>query len=398
MSSVREILRHAEADLRRHTVGAEHSASASLWRDLLALRAKAAQTGDDDGLLAEAAELAQQAAAGLPREPAADPPGPAALAATVERAILAPSLHNSQPWRFVVGRDAVEVHLDQDRVPAVADPYGTAGRLACGAATCNLRLAFAVELGRQPDLDVLPDHADPALIARVRAAEPRPATPRERDLYHAIPRRHTNRYPFRDDLPVEYGARSALQAAARAEGCWLDVITDPDRTALIADLSRHAERTLAADPDYRREVHAWTRSEPRPSQPRPVDGIPRHAAGPRPEAYDLLGHRDYGGTPRHDGRDYEPDPLLAVLGSPGPSPRDQVAAGQALQRVLLTATVLGLAVALYSQPVELSATRDELRHAIGRLGTPQLLLRIGYPIHLTTAPRRPAADVTEITC
>lgn len=392
MSSVREILWQAETDLRRHPAGAEHSASATLWRDLLSLRARVDHADDQDSLRSAATELARQAAAGAAGDdPVPDPPAPAALAATVERAVLAPSLHNSQPWRFVVDRDAVEVRLDPGRIPAAADPYGTAGRLACGAATYNLRLAFVVELGRHADTDVLPDHADPALIARIRAAEPRTPTPRERNLYHAIPRRHTNRYPFRDDLPVEYGARSALRAAARAEGCWLDLVTDPAQTDLIADLSRYAERTLSADPDYRREMHAWTRSEPRP-----VDCIPARVAGPRPEPYDLLGHRDYGGHPRRDGRDYEPDLLLAILGSPGPAPSNQVAAGQALQRVLLTATTFGLAVALYSQPVELPATRDELRHAIGRLGTPQLLLRIGYPIHLTTTPRRPAAEVTEI--
>jgi nitroreductase len=312
------------------------------------------------------------------------------LAATVGRAVLAPSLHNSQPWRFVVADEAVEVWLDARRGLPVADPGFRAARMACGAAVFNLRLAIPVELGRQPDTTVLPEYGRRDLIARLRPGPVRPATPRERELYASIRRRHTNRYPFRDDVPVDRGQRAALRAAAYGEGCWLDMVTDPARRDALAELSRRAERLLAADPAYREELRRWARDNP-------ADGVPPGAAGPRPEPYDPLGQRDYGGPDRHAGREYEREPLLAVLGGPGDSPASQVAAGQALQRILLTAAGHGLAVALYSQPFDIPDVHAQVRALMGRLGTPYLLLRIGYPTRpAPSTPRRPVSQITRI--
>ena len=61
----------------------------------------------------------------------------------VAAAAAAPSIHNTQPWRFrIVGDDLMEVHSDPDRVLWVADARGRALHLSCGAALFNLRLAI----------------------------------------------------------------------------------------------------------------------------------------------------------------------------------------------------------------------------------------------------------------
>ena len=57
----------------------------------------------------------------------------------VASAIAAPSLHNSQPWRFRFDRetDTVQVRADRARAVRVADPSGWGMRVALGAATAK---------------------------------------------------------------------------------------------------------------------------------------------------------------------------------------------------------------------------------------------------------------------
>jgi hypothetical protein len=136
------------------------------------------------------------------------------------------------------------------------------------------------------------------------------------------------------------------------------------------------------------EVTAWTRPDVGA-----VDGVPRWAGGPAPEPHDLLAQRDFGGGGRAPGHDFEQDPLVGVLGGPADTPRDDVAAGLALQRVLLTATKLGLSTSLMSQPIEVETVREQLRIGLRRHGPPQMLLRFGYGVPATPTPRRRVEDV-----
>ncbi len=310
-----------------------------------------------------------------------------ALAATLEAAVQAPSLHNSQPWRFQVEHDTIELRIPTEQVLPVGDPSSRAARIACGAALYNWQLACAVELGRQPEVLLLPDGRHGRTLATLRPGVARPATPRERARYAAIPRRHINRYPFRTGAEVDRAHRWALTEAARSQQCWLTILDPGTRHDLVSGLINDADDTLRADPSYQDEQRQWTH----PSVTRP-EGIPAPAAGIRPEPDDLPRGRDYGGRPRH--RDFDTD-LLAVLGGEGETEGDQICVGQALQAVLLAATESGLAVSLFSQPFEVPSIIRQLRQVLGRLGTPYLVMRIGYPSRPSpSTPRHPIKDVT----
>ncbi len=305
----------------------------------------------------------------------------------VEAAIRAPSLHNSQPWRFRIRDGALEVLADPSRQLPAADPHGWAQRLACGAATFNARLAFAVA-GHPAQVRLRPDPDQPGLLARLAPGAPRPPTPQEKELHAAIPNRHSNRQPFHPE-PVPADVRRALVHAARDEGAWLDLLIGRGPLAVVAEVVRAADTNLIRDPAYRRELQEWSR------RTGAADGVPAEAGGPSPEPQDLLAMRDFGGRARAPGRDYETDPLVAVLGTPGDTILDQLAAGQALQRVLLSATEHRLAVSMLSQPIEVPAARERLRKGLGRLGSPQMVLRIGYGRPGFPTPRRPVTDVID---
>ena len=299
--------------------------------------------------------------------------------------IRAPSLHNSQPWAFRLRAGAIEVLADPARQLAVADSSGWAVRLACGAATLNARLALAAQ-GTPAGVRLLPEPAQPELIARLEPASRRAPTYPERELAAAIARRHSNRAPFHPE-PVPAEVRAGLIQVARAEGAWLDLLVGMTALSGFAQIAQSADRVLRRDAGYQAEMAAWTHADAAP------DGVPTTAGAPVPEPQDLLPQRHFADRRRAAGRDYEPEPLIAVLGSAGDGRYDQIVAGLALQRVLLTVTAAGLAASLISQPIEVPAARDRLRRALGRAGVPQIAVRIGYGTPGWAAPRRPVEEV-----
>lgn len=307
------------------------------------------------------------------------------LRAAAGAGIHAPSMHNSQPWLFRLRDGAVEILADPSRQLTVADASGWAIRLACGAATYNARLALAVR-GHPAEVHVRPSPTEPDLIARLVAGPQRPPTYLEQDLYAAIMRRHSNRAPFWPDR-VPSDARVRLIEAARDESAWLDLLVGMTALSGFAEIAGSADRVLRRDDRYQAELIGWTHADTAP------DGIPVTAGASLPEPQDLLPQRAFGHRRRAPGRDYEPEPLIGILGVSGDRPGDQISAGQALQKVLLTATDAGLATSMISQPIEVPTARDQLRRSLGRTGYPQLALRIGYGTRGRAAPRRDVTDV-----
>ncbi|WP_244876728.1 Acg family FMN-binding oxidoreductase [Winogradskya consettensis] len=297
-------------------------------------------------------------------------------------AIRAPSLHNSQPWAFRLRDGGIEVLADRSRQLAIADSTGWAVRLACGAATFNAGLALTAA-GRPAAIAL---RAYGEMIARLTPATPRPPTYGEVDLASVMARRMSNRRPFWPD-PVPSELRVRLIDAARTGTAWLELLVGTTALTAFGEIARSADRVLRRNPRYQAELAGWTYVTAA------FDGVPVSAGAPLPEPQDLLPQRPYGDRRRTPGRDFEPEPLVAILGTTGDRPVDQVAAGLALQRVLLTATGAGLATSMISQPIEVPAARDQLRRSLRRDGVPQIALRIGYGRPGRPTPRRPLEEV-----
>jgi nitroreductase len=310
---------------------------------------------------------------------------PDAFAGLVADAVRAPSMHNTQPWQFRFTGPTIDVLLDPERQLPVGDPTGGSARVACGAAVFNLRIALAVA-GSPASVELWPA---PGLVARLAPATPRPATPAERRLHEAIPRRHSNRYPFAD-VSVPAAARTDLVRAAHDEGGWLHLAESVADAEAITDLIRDADRLLRANPAYLTELGTWTRVGETAGE-----GVPRDAGGPEPDHYELLARRDFGGE--RGPRAFEREPLIAVIGAAGTHPADDIVAGMALQRVLLTATDLGLATSLFTQPIDEPGARNRLLALCRRGYPPHAVLRIGYGDVPHRSGRRQVAEVIEPT-
>ncbi|WP_158888125.1 Acg family FMN-binding oxidoreductase [Amycolatopsis anabasis] len=305
----------------------------------------------------------------------------------LDAAIRAPSPHNTQPWRFEVTGDRIDVLLDRERVLAVADRDGREARLSCGAAIFNMRAALSGN-GHAAAVTLLPDRRRADLLATLSISGTHRTTPEDQALARAIGFRRSNRRPF-TDRPVPVGTRQALVRAAAAEGAELVLLERPGDLDALAALLRHAEHLQSEDPAFQAEVRRWTVEDGVRD-----DGVPLSAGGPRPEPDSLLTLRHYGVRESGPARPFERTPLVAVLSSHTDTSLGQVRAGQAMQRVLLTATTAGLSASFLSQPVELESSRTALRRLLGGRGYPQTVLRLGYGFAAPATRRRAADTVT----
>jgi nitroreductase len=310
----------------------------------------------------------------------------AQVAELVHAATLAPSMHNTQPWRFrvLLDTETIELYADPDRMLPRSDPHGRAVHIACGAALFNLRVAAAAA-GRLAVARLLPAPAKPLLLAIVRLGGQHRPDESDRELYAAIPARHTNRGPY-SGRPVPPGVLAELVAAAQLEGAALS-LPGHDETHRLLRLIADSETDLIGDPCYREELARWVGGE------RDKDGIPGSAAGPR-DPRGSTPVRDF--LPGHTAGYawFEEQPQLAVLSTAASTRADWLRAGQALQRVLLTATQHGIAASPLTQPLETGDAWQVRDPGSGR-GTPQLILRIGYGLPAPATPRRPVSDVLD---
>ncbi|MGW4213604.1 Acg family FMN-binding oxidoreductase [Lentzea sp. NPDC004789] len=314
---------------------------------------------------------------------------PDRVEAVLKSASLAPSVHNSQPWRFRVLPDRIELHADLSRKLPATDPEDRELRLSCGAALFNLRVALQ-GFGVRPLVTILPGQEAPGVLATIRRGGDLKPDDEMRALLKAVASRRTNRRPFFES-GVDARHRHALVRAAELERSWLHIVGSREEVARMKGFVRRAHEIQQEDPEVQAELDAFTGH-----RPDATDGVPPASAGVRPEAQDEWAFRDFHPGQKHDrlsGKDYESNPLVAVVCSHYDGPLGEIQAGQAMQRVLLTATTLGLSASFMSQPVEVRAVREELRRSLGGLLVPQTVLRIGFSTPVPATPRRPVAEL-----
>ncbi|MFG1609691.1 Acg family FMN-binding oxidoreductase [Actinoplanes sp. NPDC049265] len=306
--------------------------------------------------------------------------------ALVKAAVLggtAPSAHNSQPWRWRVGPDVLDLLLERSRVLATADPDARLAVLSCGVALHHARLELAAsgwlaEVERRP--------TDPGdHLARIRLAGRTERSSRAGRLVRASLLRRTDRRS-RPSAPLDHDKLRTIAAAIRREDTRLTLLRPP-QTHLLAAAVRQSCEAEGDDPAALAELDQWVGVGRRSGT-----GIPAGVLGSGDRRQAL---QNAGTTAIRDVRDHVA--VLAVLSTTADTRPDRLRAGEALSAGWLTATTIEVSVLPLSSVIEVAASRSAIRDLIGD-GHPQLVLRFaaGEPDStLPRSPRLPAAAIIE---
>ncbi|MEU5692313.1 NAD(P)H nitroreductase [Actinosynnema sp. NPDC020468] len=315
------------------------------------------------------------------------------IRAAIAFACRAPSVHNTQPWRWTIGDRGVHLHADPTRRLPVTDPTGSDLLLGCGAALHHLRVALAA-LGRHAVVHRLPNPAEPDHLAAVESTTRRRPTDADVALAAAVPHRRTDRRRY-SSWRVPAAVLRRLEDRAAREGVVVrEIVTPRARHELTAAVEIAAVRQ-DANPAYRWELRAWSARHATP------DGVPAGNAPPGVPRHGDLRLREFPGGELVDGPsgEWEDDGAsLLVLGTSSDDRRSALRAGEAMSAVLLEATAAGLATSPLSQPLEIPDTRAHVRDAVldGTLH-PRMVLRVGWAAFnadpLPPTPRRPLSEV-----
>jgi hypothetical protein len=354
----------------------------------------------------------------------------------VATAARAPSVHNTQPWRFRVSESAVELYCDPRRKLQV-DPAGREMLISCGAALFGLRLAVR-SLGYEPIVELLPDPGRLRLLARVRLGAAKPMTGTEREMLKALPHRHTHRGRFAPG-PLPAGLLAGLQHDALAERATLVLVEPGLAYERLACIARAVQRRLRLEPLAEEDTRRWSRDPA--SQAR--DGVPAYAfpattlpastvRGPASHGSALPGSASHGsalpgsalpgsalpgsGSPAAGGRrsgrlpqrDFDlgrgfgrqedggpPPAATAVLVTSGDTRVDWLRAGQALHRLLAHAASRWVFASLDTQLLEITLIRALIRERLALPGAPQMLLQFGVVDATRPTGRRPPDDLID---
>lgn len=301
-------------------------------------------------------------------------------------AILAPSTKNTQPWRFAVGEDTVRIYADRSRWQRVADADQRELYLSLGCALENLLVA-AEHFGLGHDVRyVPPDEPDrPAVVVRLRPGGGR--TPVRAHLGpDAILRRRTDSGAYKPD-PIPESARRRLEACCEDERVALLLTDDPALKRPADELSIRADAMLFGDHSFRAELGYWS-GQGVFSTPWLLARVGRLG----------IAYLEMGQTSEPDQGVLMGAAMFGLVGTRGDDRTAQIRAGQAFERLWLTACTLGLSLQPLSQAVEVPETRVELAARLPlRDVVPLQPFRLGYAARpeRRRAPRRPLAEVLE---
>jgi hypothetical protein len=315
----------------------------------------------------------------------------------IKKAVLlacrAPSVHNSQPWRWVAEDGVLRLFVDRHRALPGTDYSGRELIISCGAVLNHLCVAMTAA-GWDPKIEPFPNPNDPDHLASVEFSPLDHVTDAQHRRAEAILQRRTDRLPL--GRPTYWDLfEPVLRSMIDESLVTLDVLSDDVRPSLV-EASQLTEAIRRYDSSYHAELEWWTSSFVL------TEGMPPSALVSDKESWRVDVRRDFPIRSHADRRgEVSADwSKILVLSTPEDTRADVLRCGEVLSTVLLECTMAGMATCTLTHLIELDESRDIVRHLIDQRGEPQVLIRVGIapPMeHLPApTPRRPLGDVLQI--
>jgi nitroreductase len=302
-------------------------------------------------------------------------------------AVLAPSSHNSQPWKFSIGDDEISLFVDKSRWLKVSDADQRELYISAGCALENLLIA-AEHFGYGHAVAYFPEGKNGAIASVKLQPGGKIAKPRDSALFDMIPRRMVNHNVY-DAKPVPAAEMARLHDCCYEDGFWLFATNEADNEAelrrKVDELVALADAIQFSDQAYKEELAWWIGQG--------VFGAPWMLAKVAQLAVTHLNISK--GQTKKDSELLLSAPLLIALSSEANDRKSQVIAGQIFERIALKATQLGLAVHPMNQLIEVPEIKDELISLLPEVNAfPQHTFRLGYAEpEKGHTPRRPLEEV-----
>ncbi len=301
--------------------------------------------------------------------------------------VLAPSLHNTQPWKFTVHNGEIRILADRTRHLTVADPDARELYISIGCAIENL-LTAAAYFGLNSHVTYFPDPHDEIWVATLSFKDiGGTSSLADQELFHAIALRHTNRQTYANKALNERDVQQ-LRACLHDSGLKLQLNDDPEIKQQVDSLVISADITQFADPDYRDELNRWiTQGEfgyrwliARVGQ-LATTYLSSHHKTVKPDADIVLNA-----------------PMLALLSTDSDNRLAQVQCGQTFERMALIATTLNIGIQPLSQIIQVAQLRGELSKLFDSAAAyPQMAFRLGYTdVAQDAASRRPVETALKV--
>lgn len=306
----------------------------------------------------------------------------------VRYATLAANGHNTQPWKFAIGDNTIEIHPDYTRRLPVVDPTDRELWISLGCALENLLIAARVT-GYATEV-VYPEKAE---VIQVRL---RPDAAQTSPLFDAIPHRQNTRSEY-DGRLIKNVELDQLQALPLEPGVSLRFALNPNEMATVTDYVSQGNLQQYADPAFVDELIAWLRFNKKEAL-NSLDGLYSASSG-NPQVPRWLGQLVLGRTNPQQQADSDlkklrTSPSAVVIASTADDRATWVRTGQVYERLALQMTALNIKSAFLNQPIEVASLRSQFQSALGLNGSlPQLLVRFGYANEMPRSLRRPVEQV-----
>ncbi|MFL6123601.1 Acg family FMN-binding oxidoreductase [Actinophytocola sp.] len=306
-------------------------------------------------------------------------------------ATRAPSIHNTQPWRWRLGDGSIHLFADRTRQVTATDPNGRDLTVSCGAVLHHVRVALAA-LGWATAVHRVPNPAVPDHLASLELTS---YDPTDSDVAAAamIARRRTDRRRM-SDWPVSPDHLERIAGQVRAHGALGIAVVDPAARFALAGAIAQAAVIQESAPGYTLELATWTGRARASGDGVPAANIPARGRHDDPDTRRF----SHGTLAPHTGKRYGQQTELLLIATSGDDVLSRLRAGEAASAALLTATGLGLASCPLSQPLEIADTRRRVRdHVLGGTAEPQLVIRLGWaPTSAAPLPATARRDVDDV--
>ncbi|MDV6304202.1 MULTISPECIES: Acg family FMN-binding oxidoreductase [Rhodococcus] len=318
-----------------------------------------------------------------------DQPDTAVVEMLVELACRAPSVHNSQPWRWIYSEHVLDLYTDSSRVLGAIDPTERQMVMSCGAALDHLQKAAAANRWTA-EIDLLPTPGAPDHLARVRFVHDAHPRSHEFDLLTAINRRYSDRRAFG---PVPSNRDLTRYLGQEHYGTEMTVLSAESKETL-AKASTLSASVRKYDATYQAEIRWWAGHAFRSG------GIPPEALTNRADASRVQVGRVFpephrvAATVTHE--PVEDESTVVLLETSSDEHLDWLQSGRAMSAFLLAATADGLATCPLTHMTEQSGSRRLVESLAARTGVAQVLIRVGKPMIGSPPPRTPRHAVASV--